>query len=130
VFNESQENQAHVTEHNLKTTTRGFFNIRTAHGKCVFNLKGDFTRENINVITRALEMNSSFKEKCIELDMAGVETITMQAMARLTIVLKALNEEGMHTAVNGLKGENLKLAHDLGMPYITQINGGALVNRF
>ena len=54
--------------------------------------------------------------------MNKLETIDMKAMALLGITLKELKENGIKTKVTGLYGEKLKLANELGMHFIAQID--------
>jgi anti-anti-sigma regulatory factor len=99
-----------------------FLKISHLNGKCVYKLKGAFNENNIKTISKVILTNSTLNEKSIELDMSEVESINMQTMARLIIAIKELKEQGTYTTVTGLNGKKHKLAYELGMNYISQIN--------
>ena len=102
-------------------STNGCFNISRLNGKCFLKLRGDFDSNNIGRISEAMVISSSFHKKYLELDMSEVETINMRAMARISISLKTLKDNGMYTKITGLDVERRKMAYELGMHYITQI---------
>jgi len=109
-------------EEQKKSIAEGFYKISYLNGKCVYKLKGCFNENNINTISKVLLTNSTLNEKSIELDMSEVSSINMKAMARLIIAFKQLKEHGTYTIVNGLNGKKHKLAYELGMHYVSQIN--------
>ena len=101
-------------------STSSCFNISCLNGKCFLKLKGDFDSENIGGISEVIAMRS-YHKKYLELDMSEVGTINMRAMARISISLKTLKDNGMYTKITGLDGGIRKIAYELGMHYITQI---------
>jgi len=101
---------------------KGCFKTKQSDNNFTVKLKGDFDGYNINRIIGEIIMSESIHNKFFELDMSEVNTINMQAMAGLIITLKKLKESGRETKVTGLDGANLKLASELGMHFITQIN--------
>lgn len=122
LLNELQENRNALVERKKKLVTKGYFNLNLSGSKCRLRLKGDFSRSNINLITRSMMKSKTFHKGVLDLDMSEVNTIDMQAMALLIITLKTLKENGTNTKVTGLNDQNLKLASELGMGFITQIN--------
>ncbi len=120
IQNELQED-INVCELKKAIITKGYFKIRVSDSKMTLKLKGGFDSGNIYGISQAMIMCKSFHKRFVELDMREVETIDMQAMSLLIINLKTLKESGIKTKVSGIGGENLKLAHDLGVRFITQI---------
>jgi len=121
-LSEIVEDKNVVEEKKEKPISKGLFNIRYSDNKCILKLQGDFNRNNISGICKAMIRGTSSRKKCVELDMSEIENIDMQTMARLIIVLKALKDHGKYTAVTGLYGKKHKLACELGMHYITQVN--------
>ena len=121
-LNEFSVKRKTLKEDQQMSIAEGFFKISHLNGKCIYKLKGDFNENNINTISKVLLTNSTLNEKSIELDMSKVASINMQAMARLIIAFKELKEHGTNTIVNGLNGKKHKLAYELGMHYISQIN--------
>ncbi len=105
-----------------KRTFKGYFKLKKSGSKVTLKLKGDFNNTNINCVNSSMKMINSLRHRHFELDLSEVETITMQAMALLIINLKTLKVNGGHTKVIGLDEGKLKVANELGMHFITQIN--------
>ena len=105
-----------------KPLTRGYFKLSKSSSKITLKLRGDFNSNNIDCVNASMKMTKSLRHRLFELDLNEVKTITMQAMALLIINLKILEENRMHTKVTGLDEEKLKLAHELRMHIIVQIN--------
>ena len=103
-------------------STRGYFKLNHSSGKITLKLRGDFNSDNIDCVKASVKMTQSLCNACFEIDLNEVNTISMQAMALLAINLKILKEKGIYTNVIGLKEGKLKMAHDLGMHFIAQIN--------
>jgi ABC-type transporter Mla MlaB component len=104
-----------------RPVTIGYFKIKPSADRVTFELKGDFNRDNITGISRAITRSKALHGKFFELDMSRVATIDMQAMALLIIALKALKERGAVGSVAGLAGGNRDLAYALGMQYVSRI---------
>ena len=105
-----------------KLDTKGYCKLNKLEDKVILKLKGDFDSNNIDCANASMKTTKSLLHRFFELDLNEVETITMQAMALLIINLKILKENGTHTKVTGLDGEKLKLANELGMHFIAQID--------
>ena len=88
--NELQDTRNAFVARDEKPVTKGYFNINLANSKCVLKLKGKLTSSNITWITKSLIRRKIFDKKFIELDMSGVDTIDMRAMALLIITISAL----------------------------------------
>ena len=110
-----------LEEKKKRHVANGCFNLSRLNGKCFLKLSGDFDSDNIGRISEAMIMSTSFQKKYLELDMSEVERINMRAMARLSISLKTLKDNGIYTKITGIDGGIRKIAHELGMHYITQI---------
>lgn len=100
----------------------GFFKLRSLRNKKVLTLKGNFDKDNIPWVKRALLVSGHANSNYLELNMRDVESINIQAMTLLVITLKRINEKGVRTRVTGLEGKVLELASTLGMQHITPIN--------
>ena len=122
IRNELQKDSDAFEQEEKKLIIKGFFKIRPSDSKFTLKIKGDFNSNNIYGISRAMIMSKSINKKIVELDMSAIESIDMQAMALLIINLKTLKESGIKTKVIGLDEVKLKLANELGMHLITQIN--------
>ena len=120
MLNTLLERRRALAEKKKRNSTSGCFNISSLNGKCFLKLSGDFDSENIGGISEVIAMRS-YHKKYLELDMSEVGTINMRAMARLSISLKTLKDNGMYTKITGLDGGIRKIAYELGMNYITQI---------
>jgi anti-anti-sigma regulatory factor len=101
--------------------TIGYFKIKPSDGRVIFELKGDFNRDNIKGISKAITRSKALHRKYFELDMSRIASIDMQAMTLLIIALKALRDRGTEGSVTGLAGENRSLALELGMQYVSRI---------
>jgi hypothetical protein len=101
--------------------TIGYFKIKPSDGRVIFELKGDFNRDNIKGIGRAITCSQALHRKFFELDMSRVASIDMQAMTLLIISLKALRDRGTEGSVTGLAGGNRVLAYELGMQHVSRI---------
>ena len=101
--------------------TIGYFKIKPSDGRVIFELKGDFNRDNIKGISKAITRSKALHRKFFELDMSRVASIDMQAMTLLIISLKALRDRGTEGSVTGLDGGNRALALELGMQYVGRI---------
>jgi ABC-type transporter Mla MlaB component len=101
--------------------TIGYFKIKPSDGRVVFELKGDFNRNNIKGISKAIIRSQALHRKFFELDMRLVASIDMQAMTLLIISLKALRDRGTEGSVTGLAGGIRALAFELGMQYVSRI---------
>ena len=121
ILNELQEDRNASALKKKAIITEGYFKIRLSDSKFTLKLKGDINNNNVYEISKAMIKGKSSHKRFVELDMSEVETIDMQAMSLLIINLKTLKESGMKTKVTGIGGENLKLANDLGIRFITQI---------
>ena len=121
ILNELQEDRNTSELKKKAITTEGYFKIRLSDSKFTLKLKGDINNNNVYEISKAMIKSKSSHKRFVELDMSEVETIDMQAMSLLIINLKTLKESGMKTKVTGIGGENLNLANDLGIRFITQI---------
>ena len=121
ILNELQEDRNASELKKKAIITEGYFKIRLSDSKFTLKLKGDINNNNVYEISKAMIKSKSSHKIFVELDMSEVETIDMQAMSLLIINLKTLKESGMKTKVTGIGGENLKLANDLGIRFITQI---------
>ena len=115
------ERRRTIEEKKKSHSANGCFNISFLNSKCFLKLKGDFDSENIGGISEVIAGRVSFHKKYLELDMSEVGTINMRAMARISISLKMLKNNGMYTQITGLDGGMRKIAYELGMHYITQI---------
>lgn len=104
-----------------KPLTIGFFKIKPSGGSVTFELKGDFNRDNIRGISRAIIRSKALHRKFFELDMSRVQDIDMPAMALIIISLKTLRDRGTEGRVTGLNAERRELAYELGMHYVSQI---------
>jgi hypothetical protein len=120
IQNRLQSNDSAFKEQ--KRSTKGYFKLNKSGSTVTLKLKGDFNNANINCVNSSIKMINSLRHRHFELDLREVETITMQAMALLIINLKILEENRIHTKVTGLEREKIKLAHELGMHLITQID--------
>jgi ABC-type transporter Mla MlaB component len=101
--------------------TIGYFKIKPSDGRVIFELKGDFNRDNIKGISKAITRSKALHRKFFELDMSRVASIDMQAMTLLIISLKTLGDRGTEGSVTGLEGGNRALAFELGMQYVSRI---------
>ena len=101
--------------------TIGYFKIKPSDGRVIFELKGDFNRDNIKGISKAITRSKALHRKFFELDMSRVASIDMQAMTLLIISLKALRDRGTEGSVTGLDGGNRVLAYELGMQHVSRI---------
>ena len=101
--------------------TDGFFKIKHSDSKTTLKLKGDFNSNNIFRIQQVIIITRSYHDELLELDMSEVEAIDVQAMALISINLKELRDSGKSTSVTGLNGNNLNLAEELGLQFITKI---------
>ena len=120
MLNTLLERRRTLEDKKKRNSTSGCFNISCLNGKCFLKLSGDFDSENIGGISEVIAMRS-YHKKYLELDMSEVGTINMRAMARLSISLKTLKDNGIYTKITGIDGGIRKIAHELGMHYITQI---------
>jgi anti-anti-sigma regulatory factor len=121
ILNELQEDRNASELKKKAIITEGYFKTRLSDSKFTLKLKGDINNNNVYEISKAMIKSKFSHKRFVELDMSEVETIDMQAMSLLIINLKTLEESGMKTKVTGIGGENLKLANDLGIRFITQI---------
>ena len=105
-----------------KLNTKGYFKLNHSDKKVALKLRGNFNSTNIEYVKALMKTTQFSCYGCFEIDLNEVTTISMRAMALLVINLKVLREKGIYTHVTGLDEGKLKLAHELGMHFITQIN--------
>ncbi len=91
--------------------TAGYFRIKESADKITLKLKGNFDSNNLYCIKLML-LKKSFCTRFLELDMREIETISSEALARLSTTLQICEERELTTKITGLEETNLNITWD------------------